>query len=272
MHGFVEAGHAGSAERGRWQHADRAGQHRGLVRQDIAEQVACEDDVELLWRAHQFHGAGIGIHVDQVDTAAIFSMGERHFLPPEQAGFHDIRLFDRTDAAGPATGNIERHARDAFDFGVRVDRRIVSATIAFIINVDAARLAKIDVARQFANDHQVKTFDDLAFQARGIDQCGEAIGRAQVGKHVQPLAQGEKASLRTLVARHVCPFRPADRAQKHRISVKRLLQRIFGEGVTVQVKGRPADKACLELEVGHENFGHAARLRHDFGADAVTRQ
>ena len=37
-------------QRGRRQHADRAGEHRRLVRQDVAEHVAGDDDVELLRR------------------------------------------------------------------------------------------------------------------------------------------------------------------------------------------------------------------------------
>ena len=48
------------AERGRRQHAERAGQHRGDVGQHVAEQVVGDDHVELLRPAHELHAAGVG--------------------------------------------------------------------------------------------------------------------------------------------------------------------------------------------------------------------
>ena len=46
---------------------EAAGQHRGEVRQQVAEQVAGDDDVELPRIAHQLHGAVVGVHVRQLD-------------------------------------------------------------------------------------------------------------------------------------------------------------------------------------------------------------
>ena len=48
------------AERGRRQHAERAGEHGGDVGEHVAEQVVGDDDVELLGPAHELHAAGIG--------------------------------------------------------------------------------------------------------------------------------------------------------------------------------------------------------------------
>src|SRR5436309_8285302 len=41
------------AERGRGQHAERAGQHRRAIREDVAEEIVGDDDVELLGIAHR---------------------------------------------------------------------------------------------------------------------------------------------------------------------------------------------------------------------------
>ena len=51
------------AERGRRQHAERAGEHRGDVGEHVAEQIVGDDHVELLRIAHELHAAGVGQHV-----------------------------------------------------------------------------------------------------------------------------------------------------------------------------------------------------------------
>jgi hypothetical protein len=56
----------GVAERGRGQHAERAGQHRRDVGQHVAEQIVGDDDVELLGPAHELHAAGVGEHDAQL--------------------------------------------------------------------------------------------------------------------------------------------------------------------------------------------------------------
>ena len=48
------------AERGRRQHAERAGEHRGHVGEHVAEQVVGDDHVKLLRPAHELHAAGVG--------------------------------------------------------------------------------------------------------------------------------------------------------------------------------------------------------------------
>ena len=55
-------------ERRRRQHADRARQHRRLVGQDVAEDVAGDDHVELLRVAHQLHRRVVDVHVRQRDV------------------------------------------------------------------------------------------------------------------------------------------------------------------------------------------------------------
>ena len=56
------------AERGRGQHAERAGQHRGDVGEHVAEQIVGDDDVELLRPAHELHAAGIGELMLELDV------------------------------------------------------------------------------------------------------------------------------------------------------------------------------------------------------------
>ena len=83
VHRLVErlapAARVGRAERGRGQHAERARQHRRAIRQHVAEQIAGDDDVELLRLAHELHRAIIGVHERQLDIGVI---GVRRVAPP----------------------------------------------------------------------------------------------------------------------------------------------------------------------------------------------
>ena len=53
----------GLAQRSRGQHAERAREHRGYIREHVAEQVVGDDHVELLGPAHQLHAQRVGEHV-----------------------------------------------------------------------------------------------------------------------------------------------------------------------------------------------------------------
>jgi len=78
-------------------------------------------------------------------------------LAPEQAGFHDIGLFDRMQLA-PALGReLEGDATDALDLRCRIDLRIDAAPGAVGQRFDAARLAEINPTGQLAHDHHVET-------------------------------------------------------------------------------------------------------------------
>ena len=83
------------AERGRGQHAERAGQHRRDVGEDVAEQVVGDDHVVLLRTAHELHGAVVGEHVLELDVgnSALWMRVTtwRHSTPD----LHDVALLGR---------------------------------------------------------------------------------------------------------------------------------------------------------------------------------
>ena len=72
---------ARAIERGGGQHADRPGAHARLIRQDIAEQIAGDDHVELAGVAHQLHRGIVDIHVAQRDFG-IFGRNLGHHIAP----------------------------------------------------------------------------------------------------------------------------------------------------------------------------------------------
>ena len=68
MHRFIERLAAaglwiGGAQRCRRQHAERAGQHRRHIGQNIAEQIVGDDDIVLLGPADKLHAAIVGEHM-----------------------------------------------------------------------------------------------------------------------------------------------------------------------------------------------------------------
>ena len=68
IHRLALAIGVGRAERGRRQHAQRAGEHGGHVRQHVAEQIVGDDHVELLGPAHELHAERVGEHVLELDV------------------------------------------------------------------------------------------------------------------------------------------------------------------------------------------------------------
>ena len=66
-----------SPERGARQHAQRAGEHRRLVAEDVAEHVLGQDHVELRGSRHQLHRGVVDQHVLERDVARPRPCGRR---------------------------------------------------------------------------------------------------------------------------------------------------------------------------------------------------
>src|ERR1700674_5069848 len=99
MNGFVEADRASDA--GRSEQADRSHDSAGLIREDIAEHVFGEDDVELGGLEDQRHGGRVHVHVGELDIGKIAGDTSDDFAPETRA-LQNIRLVDgeHTPAAG----------------------------------------------------------------------------------------------------------------------------------------------------------------------------
>ncbi len=160
---FVEA-LAFFVERRRGQHADRAGEHRRLIRKNIAEQVAGDDHVELLRVTNQLHGAVVDVHVAQLDVEMFFSLVADDF-PPELGGLEHIRLVYRAKLLGPLARRLEADARDAPDLGLAVAHGVEALPHPGLL-MDPLRLAEVDVAGQLAHDQQVEPGNQLCAQRR----------------------------------------------------------------------------------------------------------
>ena len=168
------------ADRGRRQHADRAGQHRAFIAQDIAEHVLGEHHVEALadsapaaWRSCP----PAGDRARRPDIPAATSMTTRRQSCEFSSTFD---LSTLRDFLAPLARQLEGHARDALDFRARVGHGIDRALFRAAAR-DAARRAVIEAAGQFADDDHVGAFDQVVLQRRGIEQRRVRAHRAQIG-------------------------------------------------------------------------------------------
>ena len=106
----------------------------------VPKEVVGQDHVELLGRADKLHGAIIGIHVAQLHVRVFLVMDQLGFLAPQDAAFHHIRLFDRTDPVAAAARKFKGRPGHALDFGGGVPLGVDAHTVpAFARNAAAAR-------------------------------------------------------------------------------------------------------------------------------------
>ena len=73
MHGLEQARARAVAERGARQHPERAGEHRRLVAEDVAEHVLGEDHVELGRARHELHRGVVDEHVLERDVLELLA-------------------------------------------------------------------------------------------------------------------------------------------------------------------------------------------------------
>ncbi len=110
-------------------------------------------------------------------------------VAPQDPRFHDVGLVDLAQAVLAFAGQLETGAHDALDLRFGVDFGVDAAPAAVGQGLDAARLAEIDAAGQFAQDHDVETGEEIALQCRGVGQCLERQRRPQIGEQIHFLAQ-----------------------------------------------------------------------------------
>ena len=110
-------------QRGGGKHPDRSGAHARLVGQDVAEQIAGDDHVELAGIAHQLHRGVVDVHVGQFDIVVI----ARHFVDdvaPQLRGFEHIGLVDRAKLLLAPPRGLEPDAGDALDLDLVVAHQV----------------------------------------------------------------------------------------------------------------------------------------------------
>src|SRR6202521_2310631 len=143
MNGFVEADRASDA--GRSEQADRSHDSAGLIREDIAEHVFGEDDVELGGLEDQRHGGRVHVHVGELDIEKISGDASDDFAPETRA-LQNIRLVDGEQTPAAGAREFKCDTGDALDLRLTVAHgveRVARAVRAVVLGNYGARLAEI---------------------------------------------------------------------------------------------------------------------------------
>ena len=166
MRRFVQA-FAAFVQRGGGQHADGAGEHGGLVAQNVAENVAGGDYVKLFGRAHELHGGVVHIHVRKLHVGIIFGHFVEDFFP-QFGGFQYVGLVHAAQFFAALLRRFEGDFGNAADFGFTVFHGVVAFAFAVFQRADATRFAEVDVAREFAHDEDIQSGHHFGFERGSV--------------------------------------------------------------------------------------------------------
>ena len=209
-----------------------------------------------------------------VDSGYSRSWTSVDHLVPQHARLHDVPLLHRGHLAPPRPGEVEGDARDPLDLVGVVDLGVDGALLAVAEVADLLGLAEIDAAGELADDQDVEPVDQLALERRGVGERRIADRRPEIGEELQILAEPQEPGLGAHVVGHLVPFRPAHRAEEHRVGGERLLHGRVGDRLAVSVIGRAADEVLLVFEAVRpvlvEPGDHPLHLGHHLRPDAVA--
>src|SRR5690349_18180494 len=204
------------AERRRRQQPQAPREDRRLVRQDVAEEVLRDDDVEPGRALHEQHRARIHELVVDLDVREL-GLEVLDDLPPEPRGRDDVGLVDARQAAPPGPGELEAQPDDAPDLGLRVRQRVPGDALPG----GAGRLLplpEVDATGELPDDQQVDAGEELRPERRRRHERRVDRHRPEVCEQLQLAAEREQALLRANGRGRVVPLRPAQRAQQDRVA------------------------------------------------------
>src|SRR5579863_7677473 len=108
-------------------------------------------------------------------------------LAPQPPRFHDVRLVYLAQPLRALLRQLEADAHDALDLGFAVDFRVDADPAAVGARLDAARLAEINPARQFAHDHQIEPGDEFGLEAGSLGERLETTAGRRLAKRSNSL-------------------------------------------------------------------------------------
>src|SRR5918994_2001547 len=189
VYGLVEAGCAGLAQRGRGQHAHRAREHGGLIREDVTEEVLGQHYVEPPRVPDQKHRGGIREHVVEPDVR-VLTLYVVYDAPPQPACRHHVGLVDGGQVPLAPLRRLERHPRYPLYLLAGVGGEV--ACPIFFLHL----LSEVGPARELPYDQDVHPLQDLGFERRGREQRRYRLHRPQVREHPQGLPELQEPGLR----------------------------------------------------------------------------
>src|SRR5699024_3340067 len=270
--GLVQA--AGAVpQRGGGDHPDGTGDHGGLVREDVAEHIFGDDDVELGRVLDDLHGAVVHEHL-AVRHVGVLVLQPVHHRAPQAAGVQHVGLVHAAQLFAALAGRLKADAADPLDLVLGVGHDVHRLLFAAGQGVGAV-LAKVDAAGQLPHDDEVDALGhDLGLEGAGRGQLGPDFGGAAVGVQAHPGPQPQQALFGALGAGQALPLGAAHRPQQDAVGGQTLVQLVLGQRVAVFVDGLAAHGGVDVVEGVAELFGyfvqHPQGLADDLGAGAVA--
>ena len=260
-------------DRRRRHETDRAADHRRLIRENITEEIARHDDIELC-RAHgKLHGAVIDVEMIELHIRIVLCQS-RHRTSPEARRCQHVRLVHRRDLGASETRRLKRKARDTLYLGHGVVLHIPCA-LHTVHMLALALLAEVNAADQLAHNDEIDTAHEIGLQRRVLDERIRHLDRTQIRIESEPLAQAKDGAFGAQRRLHRIPLRPADRTKEHAVRCLAYSECILGQRCPIFIIRRAARIARLigksERERCIDGLQDAYRLTRDLLPDAVAR-
>lgn len=225
-----------AAQAGRREQADGAGDDRGLVRDDVAKEVAGDDDaVKGTGVLDEQHGGAVDELVLELKLGELLADDVGHSLAPEAAGGEHVGLVQRPDLGGRVLGQGEEagESGDALDLGAAVGLGVAGVAGAVILGA----VTKVDTTGKLTDDNEVSAAADLGLEGRAVDEgLGSKVARAKVAIGAELLAELQETLLGADGGRGA-PFGTANGTEKDGIGSLGGVEGLIGEGVIVLVNG-----------------------------------
>ncbi len=180
MHRFEDGG--AITDVGARRHTEAADQTGTQIRQDVAEQVGGDHDVEALRVHHQVHAGGIDDHLFALDVRVAVGHLTGHFQEQTGGGLEDVGLVDDGDLSAPfLTGQLEGELDDALGPFAGDDAHRLRTLVVIAALLTGTRVHPFSV---FTHRDDV----DVVVTAAG---ALEGEHGTHVGVEVELLAQGD---------------------------------------------------------------------------------
>lgn len=162
------------------QETERAGDNARLITDDVAEQVAGDNDaVELPRLLNHDHGRGVNKLVLDLELGELRGHDLRHGLPPQTTSSEDVGLVQAPHGERGVVlqSQVSREPGDALNLRAGVRLRVHGVAAAVVL----LALAEVDAAGQFADDVEVDAAADFGAERGAVDQRrGGEVAGAQV--------------------------------------------------------------------------------------------
>ena len=223
-----------TAQAGAGEEADAAGNNGGLVADDVAKQVAGDDDaVKGAGVLDHDHGSAVDELVGELELGELVGKDLGDDLAPKAAGGQHVGLIQAPHLGRRVLGQGEEAAEagDALNLGAAVGLRVHGEARAVVL----LAVAKVDAAGELAHDDEVGAAADLGLERRAVDEgLGGKVARAQVAVGTKLLAQLQDALLGA-DGRVGAPFRAANGTEENGVGGAGSSDGLVGAGVIVRI-------------------------------------